>query len=133
MKNKPINAGKSWTFDEEQLLIEHIQKYDNDIENIAELHGRSMIALNMRIDMLIRKMIQEGQSKQKIGKLFRKTDDEIHLILSQQQSQNEHKSSYENQNKDIHIKLQDIENVLLKIFKKIKKIEMKIEGGKSHL
>ena len=70
MKNKPINAGKSWTFDEEQLLIEHIQKYDNDIENIAELHGRSVIALNMRIDMLIRKMIQEGQSKQKIGKLY---------------------------------------------------------------
>jgi hypothetical protein len=126
MKNKPINAGKSWTLEEEQLLIEHVQKYDNDIENIAELHGRSAIALNMRIDIIIRKMINEGQSKQKIAKLFRKTDDDINMILSNTSSQNQ--NNYENKSHDTNQKkLQDIENLLMKIMKKLKKIEMKIE------
>lgn len=78
------NSGKNWTSTEEQELLNHINVYNGNVDIIAELHGRSTTAINMRIELLIRRMIEiDKESKTVVSQKFRKSMDEINEILKQ--------------------------------------------------
>jgi hypothetical protein len=78
------NSGKNWSSTEEQELVNHMNVYNGNIEIIAEIHGRSVIAINMRIELLIRRMIEiDKESKTVVAQKFRKSIEEINDILKQ--------------------------------------------------
>lgn len=106
------NSGKNWTSQEEQELLNHISIYNGNLEIIAEMHERSVVAINMRIELLIRRMvIEKKESKTVIAQKFRKTIDEINEILKQHPPSKNSNSS-DNQILD---RLDRIEKLLEKI------------------
>ena len=105
------NSGKNWTSTEEQELMNHINVYNGNVDIIAELHGRSTTAINMRIELLIKRMIEnDKESKAVISQKFRKSVDEINEILKQ------HKPSSSNNSQQAIIdRLDRIEKLLEKV------------------
>ena len=86
--------------------------YNGNIEIIAELHERSVTAINMRIELLIRRMIEQKESKTVIAQKFRKTIEEINEILKQQPLS---KTKTSSDNTQILERLDRIERLLEKI------------------
>jgi len=50
-QSSPLNAGNPWTSDEEQRLV---SKFDDgtSIEELASLHGRTPVAISLRLEKL---------------------------------------------------------------------------------
>lgn len=108
------NSGKNWSSTEEQELISHINVYNGNVDIIAEIHGRSVMAINMRIELLIRKMIEvEKESKSVVAQKFRKSLEEINDILKQTPSSSSKNEG--NNNKVILDRLDRIEKLLEKV------------------
>jgi hypothetical protein len=105
------NSGKNWSSTEEQELLNHMNVYNGNVDIIAELHGRSTTAINMRLELLIRRMIEiEKESKAVVAQKFRKSLDEINEILKQQKP-----SSANNPSQAIMDRLDRIEKLLEKV------------------
>lgn len=116
------NAGKSWTNQEEEELLRNIQQYRGSIGEIAEVHGRSVVAINMRIASLVRKLVDdEGMDKKSVGNLFFRKPEQIDEIL--QNHNNKKINSNNNQIiNEIVVRLDHIESLLDRILKKQIKI-----------
>ena len=120
MSIQPRNAGKSWTNQEEEELLRNIQQYRGSIGEIAEVHGRSAVAINMRIAIIIRKLVDgEGMDRKSVANLFFKTSEQIDEVL---QNNTNHKKNSTNQINEIAVRLDHIECLLDKILKKQIKI-----------
>jgi len=113
-----MNIGSIWTKEEEMQLYEEIS--DNlPLQEISKKHGRTVKAIEMRIDYLIRKKYQENYTIDSLGKLFNKTDKEISAILQNKESKKSDNSVIDKL-KHIEEKIDSMEKILLKIYKKIK-------------
>lgn len=76
------NSGKPWTSEEEAQLVRHVEMYGNDVTKIAEAHGRSIVAINMRIEFIIRQLVRkQNQPIPMVARIFNKSSDEIDQIL----------------------------------------------------
>jgi transposase-like protein len=76
------NSGKPWTSEEEAQLVRHVEMYGQDVAKIAEAHGRSVVAINMRIESIIRQLVRkQNQPIPIVGRIFSKSSDEIEEIL----------------------------------------------------
>ena len=71
MSRTTRNAGKPWSQSEEEELIRNVQQYRGSIREVAEVHGRSPVAINMRIASIVRRMVNaEGMAKSTVANLF---------------------------------------------------------------
>lgn len=111
-----MNIGNIWTKDEEMQLYEEIAD-NKTIQEISKIHGRTVKAIEMRIDFIIRKKHEENYTINSLSKLFNKTEQEIKSIL-----QKEPKKLDPLNEKLIQIeeKINSIEKMLIKIYKKMK-------------
>lgn len=112
MKKTYENAGKNWTENEEKLLITNIEKYNNNMDIISGIHGRSVKAIQMRIASLITKMLTKGETRDQIKRIFR-IDDIDGFILENMKN--------EEDTKIILKKLDRLENLVMKILKRLPK------------
>ena len=124
------NAGKPWSPSEEEELLRNVQQYRGGIREIAEVHGRSAIAINLRIASIIRRMVNaEGMNRVAVGNLFFKSAEEVEEILNPSTSNNNNTTSstkrptvastIQEMEHRIVSKLEHIESQLRKISKKV--------------
>ena len=118
------NAGKKWTTTEEQELLTNIQQYRGNIQEIAEVHGRSVIALNLRIAHLIRLFLEE-QPKSVVANMFYKTEKDIDDLLASHAEKTAATTANRNRPaqmmQDIVDRLERIEDMMEKLLKRTKK------------
>lgn len=72
---------KTWSEQEEKKLVAALQE-NQDIRDIARRHERSVKAIEMRIDLLIRRHHQNGRSVGELQKMFRRDEKTIESILN---------------------------------------------------
>ena len=91
------------------------------LQDISKKHGRTIKAIEMRIDFLIRKKYQENYTIDSLSKLFNKTEKEVSMVLQQNKElkKSENSSVIDRLNR-IDEKIDTLEKILLKIYKKIK-------------
>jgi len=105
------NAGKSWTPTEEEELVRNYQQYRGNMTEIAEVHGRSEIAIQMRVSVMIKRFIKEGgMSKNDVARLFFKQMKEVDDILKTTEPKKK--------NDEVIDRLTRIEEILTKILRR---------------
>lgn len=113
--NQHRNAGKKWTQQEEQELMMNIQQYRGNIRDIAEVHGRSETAVNIRIANLIKQLLDQ-HPKEAVAGMFYKSEKEMDdLLMSVEKAS---RNSRQNQLQDVVDRLDRIEEMLAKLLKK---------------
>lgn len=123
MSIQPRNAGKSWTNQEEEELLRNIQQYRGSVGEIAEVHGRSVVAINMRIAIIIRKLVDsQGMDRKSVANLFFKSSEQIDEVLQNNNNKKNNNNHSTNQMNEIAVRLDHIEFLLDKILKKQIKI-----------
>lgn len=105
-----LNAGKQWTPTEEEQLLQRLQQNWSYLQ-IAREHNRSIRAIEMRVETLIRKHCHAGCTKAELVSTFKKTPDEIDQIMIGERSSN-----------PMDQRLQRIEDMLEKLYKKQKQM-----------
>jgi len=106
------NIGKNWTRDEENNLILHFKKYGIDFEQISKIHGRTTKAIRMRLEIIIRKDVDNNITMDDICKKYNCNKSDVDFILS----------STEPKKMSIDKKLEQLEELLIKIQKKQNRI-----------
>jgi len=115
---------KTWSTEEEERLLVALQA-QRSLADIAKSHCRSVRAIEMRIEMMIRRIhTNSGKSIKEISKLFLKPEAEVEKIIS---SNNNPTTTAKSE------KLKEIEETLEKIWKKQKKMNEKLDLILSHL
>lgn len=104
---------KNWSEYEEKKLIQSIKNKES-IPDIAKNHERSVRAIEMRIELLIRKYHQNGMSVTELEKLFNKDQKSIDSILHPKPNID-----------DLMERVKRIEDIVNKIYKKQKIMEKK--------
>lgn len=113
--NKPMSKTFTiWSSDEEQELISQIPVYS--VQDIARMHNRSVKAIEMRIEHMIRRMHHNGATYKELSKQFHKSVADIERIATTTTQTMEKKM-------DLNKRLNAIEDMLSKIYKKQKKLE----------
>jgi hypothetical protein len=115
-----MNIGNLWTLEEESKLLDEI----NDklsVEIIAKNHGRTKKAIEMRIESMIKKQYQENYSISVLSSLYHKTEEEIQNIIKESKTLSTNTFSLSSEIENIKIKLDKIEKILIKIYKKNEK------------
>jgi hypothetical protein len=116
----PNNVGKSWTKTEENQLMEEI-KADMDIETIAKDHGRTIKGIEMRIESIIYKKSKfDNYTNNVLANLFNKSEDDIQKIIDNFNIKDKKISNPSIEIININERLDKIEKLLNKIYKKIK-------------
>ena len=116
------NSGKNWSIDEENQLIQNIEMY-NDKNRIAEIHGRSMKAINMRLAMIMTRCLKQGDTKANVAHKFKMTESEMDTFVNENINK-KHDDNPKNDipnNDQVMKKLDRIETLLLKIYRHNKK------------
>ena len=111
-----MNAGKPWTPEEEERLMDALQRHCT-ISDIARRHNRSIRAIEMRIESLVRKHKTAGKTPEQLMAMFQKTKEEVASILSVATD------------RSIEQRLSAVETLLEKIYKKQKQILASIIKG----
>lgn len=121
-----MNIGNFWSKDEELKLMDEISE-KIPIENIAKSHGRTVKAIEMRLESMIRKQYNGSATISSLMSLYNKTESEIRKIIQDQPPQQfkEKKKDKNDKNLDeklnkIEEKINNLEKIILKIYKKIK-------------
>lgn len=104
-----MNIGKKWDMDEENKLLNELRNKDS-IEKIANVHGRTNKAIEMRIIYIIQKL-KKNMTIRQIAEQLNLEEERIELYL-----ENKDKSN------NIMKRLEEIENKIDKIEKMIYKI-----------
>lgn len=123
VKKKLMNIGNFWSKDEELKLMDEISE-KIPIENIAKSHGRTVKAIEMRLESMIRKQYNGSATISSLMSLYNKTEAEIKKIIQDQPKQ-QTKEKKKDRNIDeklnkIEEKINNLEKIILKIYKKIK-------------
>ena len=126
MSRTTRNAGKPWSQSEEEELIRNVQQYRGSIREVAEVHGRSPVAINMRIASIVRRMVNaEGMAKSTVANLFFKSSEDVdELLRPPSSSANKRVSSMQQLDMNVSVildRLDVIEQLLLQLIKKNKK------------
>ena len=109
-------AFKPWTKEEEDKLIASVHN-GHSVFNIAKEHNRSIKAIEMRIENIVKRMFTEGRSVKELSKMIHKTEKEIEQILDTGKQNNNV------QNDRMH----NIEEMLKKISKRQKLLSEKLD------
>lgn len=112
------NAGKKWTSSEEQELLTNIQQYRGSVREIAEVHGRSETAVNIRIANLIKQFLEQ-HPKEAVAGMFYKTEKEMDDLLTNVEKAS--RNSRQNQMQEVMDRLDRIELRIEKLLKLSKK------------
>jgi len=115
--------GNKWTPEEEQLLIERVRRQEG-VQNIALHHERTVKAIEMRIEHLIRKLSKGGMKTHDLCETFHKSPNDIQNILSSEP--NPPSSSFP-MKEDTQERLDKIEQRLEKIERLLEKIHHRIK------
>lgn len=113
------SAFQPWSKEEEERLLKSIHNRQ-PIYNIAKEHNRSIKAIEMRVENLVRRMFTEGTNVKEISKLIHRSEGDIEKILDTQMT-----TGTKNNNQNDRI--QNIEEILKKIVKKQKVISEKLD------
>jgi arsenate reductase-like glutaredoxin family protein len=116
---KMSSAFQPWSKEEEERLLKSIHNRQ-PIYNIAKEHNRSIKAIEMRVENLVRRMFTEGTNVKEISKLIHRSEGDIEKILDTQMT-----TGTKNNNQNDRI--QNIEEILKKIVKKQKVISEKLD------
>lgn len=101
---------KTWSDQEEKKLITGLQ--DNlDIRELAKRHERSIKAIEMRIELLIKRYHQNGKTINELQKIFKKDEKSIESILNPKSTLDE-----------LSERVKRIEETVNKIYKKQKQL-----------
>lgn len=124
-----MNIGNLWNKQEELRLIDEISD-KIPIEVIAQGHGRTVKAIEMRIESMIRKQYAENYSMSTLMKLYNKSEAEIKTIvenalptpLSKKKSSliEERLVQMDDKLQRLGEKINKVEKLLVKIYKKLK-------------
>jgi hypothetical protein len=82
-----MNYGKLWTKEEELQLIDEIAD-KKEITDIANSHGRTVKAINMRVENLIVKQYREKYTLSSLMNLYNKSEEEIRAIIKKNEIDN---------------------------------------------
>lgn len=109
-------AFKPWTKEEEEKLLTSVHNRQS-IYNIAKEHNRSIKAIEMRIENIVRRMFTEGRNIKELSKMVHKTEKEIEQMLD----------GAKKNNNDQNDRMQAIEEMLKKISKRQKLLSEKLD------
>ena len=101
---------KTWSEQEEKKLIGALQE-NQDLRDIAKRHERSVKAIEMRIELLIRRHHQNGKTIGELQKIFRKDEKTIESILNPKSTLDE-----------LSERVKRIEDTVNKIYKRQKQL-----------
>lgn len=85
-KEKYPNAGRKWTDEEEDRLLEELDK-DIDIDTIAENHNRTTGGINSRCNVIAYKMYLNNIDVEEIIKRTKLSKKEIQYTISRRENQ----------------------------------------------
>jgi transposase-like protein len=71
--------GNKWSEEEEQRMVKALQQ-GKSIEQVAKDHQRTVKAIGMRVEYLIRKLSKHASDRE-LSELFHKTPQEVRSIL----------------------------------------------------
>jgi hypothetical protein len=117
-KTQYRNAGKKWTPSEEQELLTNIQQYRGSVKEIADVHGRSETAVNIRIASLMKQFLDQ-HPKEAVAGMFYKTEKEMDDMLANVEKAS--RNSHQNQMQEVMDRLDRIEEVVVKLLKLLRK------------
>lgn len=127
-----MNRGNLWNQQEELLLMDELSE-KIPLETIATAHGRTVKAIEMRMERMIRKQYEQKYTLSSLCNLYNKTEQEIKNIImteeppgTQPKEKIEKKQdlkkniSLETRLTTIETRLDSIEKYIYKIYKKLK-------------
>jgi len=112
------NIGKNWTREEESELVLHFKKYAIDFERISTIHGRTIKAIKMRLEMMIQRDVDNKMNIDDICKKYNCKKSYIECILSDQPKVGTEKKT----TLSIDKRLEQLELLLIRIQKKQNRI-----------
>ena len=127
MKNV-MNRGNLWNQHEELLLMDELSE-KIPLETIAAAHGRTVKAIEMRMERMIRKQYEQKYTLSSLCNLYNKSEQEIKNIIMTEESgeqpkekkqDTKKKNSLETRLTNIETRLDSIEKYIYKIYKKLK-------------
>jgi len=71
--------GNKWSEEEEQRMVKALQQ-GKSMEQVAKDHQRTVKAIGMRVEYLIRKLSKHASDRE-LSELFHKTPQEVRIIL----------------------------------------------------
>jgi hypothetical protein len=128
-------AFKAWTTVEEDRLLSSIRQ-QKPLPVIAREHNRSVKAIEMRAEGMIRRMHKEGRSPKELMSLFRRSEQDIDTILSAAAaapSAADHRSNSTTTQiieaiQGLESRLSQIEENINKLLRRQKSLNEKIDG-----
>ena len=128
-------AFKAWTTVEEDRLLSSIRQ-QKPLPVIAREHNRSVKAIEMRAEVMIRRMHKEGRSPKELMSLFRRSEQDIDTILSAAAaapSAADHRSNSTTTQiieaiQGLESRLSQIEENINKLLRRQKSLNEKIDG-----
>ena len=128
-------AFKAWTTVEEDRLLSSIRQ-QKPLPVIAREHNRSVKAIEMRAEVMIRRMHKEGRSTKELMSLFRRSEQDIDTILSAAAaapSAADHRSNSTTTQiieaiQGLESRLSQIEENINKLLRRQKSLNEKIDG-----
>ena len=80
----PCNVGKTWTEEEENVLMEELNS-SMGITTIASLHGRTSYGIECRLRQIVYKLHMNGASIEEIASKTKLHSEEISALISRQE------------------------------------------------
>jgi hypothetical protein len=123
-KDYPSNMGQKWTYDEEALLSEELNK-NMSIELIAETHSRTIGGINSRRRFIAYKMYINNYSIQEIVMKTKLNETQIiDTIKTRQNNSEKCKSTFSIENEIVEIKnnINDLKNAITELVEMMKAV-----------
>jgi len=125
-------VGNKWTTEEEQQLIHHLRQ-QKTMPQIAVEHQRTVKAIQMRLQSIIRQLLSSSKSRQQIASYLNldvQTVQELEQFecpsisssASQSSSPAVATNAIHEQLQEMHHRLQRMEHIMEKMYKKVKTI-----------
>ena len=124
-----MNRGNLWNQHEELLLIDELSE-KIPLETIAAAHGRTVKAIEMRMERMIRKQYEQKYTLSSLCNLYNKSEQEIkNIIMTEEPPGTQPKEKKQDTKKNISLetrltnietRLDSIEKYIYKIYKKLK-------------
>ena len=127
MPKRNNNNIKYWSVEEEKKLVNEF-KNGIDIKTIAENHGRTIRAINIRIDKIVyEKFNKNGGDIKEISQETGFTDEKINECVESYKSHLEGKNTHKNTNTgEILLAMVELNNGIMRIEKDLQEIKKKL-------
>lgn len=114
------NYGKYWSKEEELMLMDELSD-KKTINEISKLHGRSIKAIEMRIEIMIRKQYEAKYTISSLMNLYNKSENEIMKIIESTQESDKMNFNLKREIEEMKSKINNIEKYVNKIYKLVNK------------